>query len=149
PLHQISKHMLSTKSMRSPQLTDVTTLSSSPFKSSKKKPKSKIKKKMQLNPSVVLYETNDLISEDLDSMSDDDHIINQSSLSDSSVINRSIEDDNETISNSTLDFNFQNPIINEYFKLINTADWDRSYGVRKLKSDWSGWMEPPESASYE
>ncbi|XP_044010206.1 uncharacterized protein LOC122853859 [Aphidius gifuensis] len=138
PLHQISKHMLSTKSMRSPQLTDVTSLSLSPFKPSKKKPKSNIKKKMQLNPSVVLNETNDLISEDLDSMSDDDHIINQSSSSsDNSVISQSIEDDNETISNLTSDFHFDNPIINEYFKLINTTDWDRSYGVRKLKSGYS------------
>ncbi|KAF7992543.1 hypothetical protein HCN44_004887 [Aphidius gifuensis] len=71
-------------------------------------------------------------------MSDDD-VIDRLSLSDSSVVNQSIEDDNEngTISNSTSDFNFNDPTINEYFNLINTSDWDRSYGVRKLKSGYS------------
>ncbi|KAF7989188.1 hypothetical protein HCN44_007718 [Aphidius gifuensis] len=72
------------------------------------------------------------VEEDLDSVSDDD-VINRLSLS---TVNQSIEDDNEneTISNSTLEFNFNDPTIDEYFKLINTPDWDRSYGVRKLKS---------------
>ncbi|KAF7990618.1 hypothetical protein HCN44_000423 [Aphidius gifuensis] len=120
--------MLSAKPTRSPQSIEITSKPSSlkPLK----KTKSTVKKKMQLNPSDKLNETNDLISEDLDSMSDDD-VFNRLSLSDSSVVNQSIEDDNEnkTISNSTLDFNFNDPTINEYFNSINTSDWDRSYGL--------------------